>query len=119
MNESLPDIGLTKSTEELSELAKGIAVKCIRNNTCLEDFHAEITEFDDPKMKQLMIDIVDNIYLVLIGLYSNHKEATEYFLKHDAKIYANEWNDAKIPDWFNKLSELIAKKIIDKEDLLS
>lgn len=90
---------MQKSKVDIKELAKGMVASCIRNNTCLEDYHSELTPIGDREMKKLMIDCVDNIYTVLLSLMSEDpkiREIAEKFLKENSRIFAKHWDEPKI-----------------------
>ena len=95
----------------ISEYAKGIAVLCVRNNTSLENIHAtKGSPLDDQAMKQLMIEIVNNLYWVLGCLYSDKQENMEELLLLQAKKYTREWNDAEIPEWVTELAKILKER---------
>lgn len=59
---------MKNNKRDIKEAAKGLVAFCIRNNTVLEDYHAEQVPITDERIKQFMKDCVNNVYYVLSGL---------------------------------------------------
>jgi hypothetical protein len=118
-----------KSMDEKTakQLALGLASICVRN-TSLENLHAGIvpasqigdnsdvfvstpngnipwnqaSKITDAEMKQLMIEVVDKIYTVL--LRQNDPEFVDKFKSYTAR-YTSQWDEPKqLQDWFSKKS---------------
>ena len=78
--------GLNYTDDELGELANMLISACVRNNTSLEDYHSEWKEFDDEKMKKLMIECCDNLYLALRQLCRTDEDEVRDKLLSKTKI---------------------------------
>jgi hypothetical protein len=106
------------------QLALGLASLCVRN-TSLENIHAgivpkskmgdfsdvfvstpegkipwdQVSKISDAEMKQLMIEVVNKIYTVL--LRQNDPEFVAKFNSYGSRYTAN-WDEPKeLKDWFN------------------
>ena len=96
---------MTKDEVFIGELAKGLTAFCVRNNTSIEELHSSKEALTDEKMKALMIEIVNNVYFVLKGLYSDGRSVMEGFLRMQERMYAKEWNAAEDPAWIGELKD--------------
>ena len=89
--------------DEIKEIAKGLVSLCIRDNTVIEDYHAENEYLTDKRMAQFNKDCVNNVYVILKYLSGvegeDLKEQIKEGLKLEAKRVAH-WDTPKYPDWF-------------------
>ena len=74
-------------------LAKWMARFCFRENTKLESFHDRISE---KEMKELMIGVVNNCYLVL-SILSNAEASAALMELMKLEDPLPQWNDPKLP----------------------
>lgn len=112
---------------EAKQLALGLASLCVRN-TSLENIHAgivptsqtgdfsdvfvstpdgtipwdQVSKINDAEMKQLMIEVVDKIYTVL--LRQNDPEFVAKFNSYGARYTANWDEPQEMKEWFNSLN---------------
>lgn len=94
---------------DAKEMAKGLIALCVRNNTVLEKYHSMQVPITDERMKELMIDCVNNAFFVLMNLCSDNnstKENMKNVLKHEAMLYTQNWNEPEMPEWIIKINEL-------------
>jgi hypothetical protein len=74
-------------------LAKWMARDCFRENTDLESFHDRIS---DSEMKQLMIGVVNNCYL-LLSILANAEASAALIELIKLKDPLPQWNEPKLP----------------------
>lgn len=95
------------SNDEIGKLAILIVSGCIRNNTSLDELHSELKGFTDKKMKKLMIECCDNVYIALAQLLRmDVGEVREKYLD----VFEPKWNKPKVPMWFKKLKKLLLEE---------
>ena len=98
--------------DEIGKLAKGITVFAVRNETSLENFHADQVPITNERMKILMKEIVNNINFILEQMYESEESCDniEQFLMKYANKYAYNWDD---PDK-SEFEKYIEKRYQDK-----
>ena len=95
------------SEDELKQVVLGLVAFCIRNNTSLEDYHAQKLPVDNDRMKTLMIECVDNLYYWIAALQDKkRRKAAIRDLANYAELYAKEWDSPKEPGWLIELKKL-------------
>lgn len=93
---------------DIREAAKGLVASCVRN-TVLEDYHAEQAPITDERMKEFMIECVNNVYYILTGLCCSDGEifsGSMVYLKEEARRNASRWNDPEIPESVYQMIDL-------------
>ena len=95
--------GLNYSDDEIGQLANTLISGCVRNNTSLEDYHAEWKEFSNDKMKALMIQCCNNMYVALMQLLRTDEDTVrKLFLEQ----FESKWQKPEIPDWVGEVEKL-------------
>ena len=95
------------SEDKLQQVVLGLVAFCVRNNTSLEDLHAQKLPIDNDRMKILMIECVDNLYYWINALQDRtRRKAAIRDLSNYAGLYAKEWNSPKEPGWLIELKKL-------------
>ena len=95
--------------EELKAMAKFLVNICIRDNTSLEDYHAEGVPVNDARMKKLMIECVDNVYVMLRAILNGKRDSVLPAVMLYAETFVEDWDEPKVPAWYSEMRDLLAE----------
>ena len=110
INDSIIE-NLPLSNDEIKMLSKSLIAFCVRHNTSLEKYHQEKVPITDERMKNLMIECVNNTYFILQNLLGGNSYNIYKVLEDIDRKYTYDWNEPEIPTWVKELYCKIPKDV--------
>ena len=109
---------MSEYSRNYGRFIKGLVALCVRNETSLEDFHAEGVPITDERMKTLMIEIVDNLALELRAFFDPSmgemdRDLAFMDIASYGDRYAYRWDEPKVPEWHKEYIEHLSDRYKD------